>query len=163
ARFDAFIARYNQERPHQALGMKVPADIYVRSPRIYRGLDDLTYPFHDATFTVTHCGRLCFKGRKVNLSHALAGQNIGVTQVGESSSGTARTCRPSCANCPQGAIRSSPSTAKLLICRPMKRPASKRPWSHLVRDAWSMRSAPAKSRNHRRGTRALTISRMTHS
>src|SRR5207302_7982030 len=40
-------------------------------------------PFHDATFTVTHCGRICFKGRKVNLSHVFAGQNVGVTQVGE--------------------------------------------------------------------------------
>jgi len=26
ARFDAFVERFNQERPHQALGMKVPAD-----------------------------------------------------------------------------------------------------------------------------------------
>jgi putative transposase len=83
ARFDAFVARYNQERPHQALGMKVPAELYARSPRVYRGLEELTYPFHDWTITVTHCGRICFKGRKVNLSHALAGQNVGVTQVGE--------------------------------------------------------------------------------
>jgi putative transposase len=83
ARFDAFVERYNHERPHQALAMKVPADVYVRSPRVYRGLDELTYPFHDATFTVTRCGRICFKGRKINLSHALAGQNVGVTQVGE--------------------------------------------------------------------------------
>jgi putative transposase len=83
ARFDAFVARYNHERPHQALQMKVPGDVYVRSPRVYRGLAELAYPFHDATFTVTHCGRLCFKGRKVNLSHALAGQNVGVTQVGD--------------------------------------------------------------------------------
>jgi putative transposase len=82
-RFDAFIERYNQDRPHQALAMKVPADIYERSPRVYRGLTELTYPFHDATFTVTHCGRICFHGRKVNLSHAFAGQNVGVTQVGE--------------------------------------------------------------------------------
>ena len=83
ARFDAFVARYNDERPHQALGMKVPADVYARSPRLYRGLEDLTYPFHDATFTVTHCGRICFHGRKINLSHVFAGQNVGVTQVGE--------------------------------------------------------------------------------
>ena len=82
-RFDAFVDRYNEDRPHQALAMKVPADVYVRSPRVYRGLDELTYPFHDATFTVTHCGRICFHGRKVNLSHAFAGQNVGVTQVGE--------------------------------------------------------------------------------
>jgi hypothetical protein len=41
------------------------------------------YPFHDTTITVTHCGRICFKGQKVNLGHAFAGQNVGVTQVGE--------------------------------------------------------------------------------
>ena len=83
ARFDAFVQQFNQERPHQALAMKVPADVYLRSPRLYRGLEELTYPFHDATFTVTQCGRICFKGRKVNLSHVFAGQNVGVTQVGE--------------------------------------------------------------------------------
>jgi putative transposase len=83
ARFDAFVTQFNQERPHQALEMKVPADVYARSPRVYRGLEDLTYPFHDQTITVTHCGRICFKGQKVNLSHVFAGQNVGVTQVGE--------------------------------------------------------------------------------
>ncbi|HEX4575066.1 MAG TPA: IS481 family transposase [Gemmatimonadales bacterium] len=83
ARFDAFIECYNHERPHQALGMQVPAAVYTRSPRVYRGLDELTYPFHDATITVTHCGRICFQGRKVNLSHVFAGQNVGVTQVGD--------------------------------------------------------------------------------
>jgi putative transposase len=83
ARFDAFVAQYNRDRPHQALEMHVPADLYARSPRVYRGLDELTYPFHDGTFTVTQCGRICFKGRKVNLSHVFAGQNVGVTPVGE--------------------------------------------------------------------------------
>jgi len=83
ARFDTFIERYNRERPHQALDMKVPADLYVRSPRVYRGLDDLTYPFHDRTVTVTRCGRLCFGRRKINLSQVFAGQNVGVTQVGD--------------------------------------------------------------------------------
>ena len=83
ARFDAFVARYNRERPHQALGMKVPADLYTRSARVYRGLQELSYPFHDQTITVTGCGRICFKGQKVNLSHVFAGQNVGVTQVGE--------------------------------------------------------------------------------
>ena len=83
ARFDAFVEQYNRERPHQALDMKVPADVYGRSARVYRGLEELTYPFHDGTFTVTQCGRICFKGRKVNLSHVFAGQNVGVTQVGE--------------------------------------------------------------------------------
>ena len=83
ARFDTFVARYNQERPHQALDMNVPAALYTRSARLYRGLEDLSYPFADATFTVTHCGRICFHGRKINLSHVFAGQNVGVTQVGD--------------------------------------------------------------------------------
>src|SRR6186713_1807452 len=83
ARFDTFVTRYNQDRPHQALGMKVPAAVYVRSPRVYRGLQELTYPFHDHTIAVTRCGRICFNGRKVNLSHVFAGQNVGVTQVDE--------------------------------------------------------------------------------
>ena len=83
ARFDAFVQQYNQDRPHQALDMKVPADIYVRSARVYRGLEELRYPFHDGTFTVTQCGRICFKGQKVNLSQVFAGQHVGVTQVGE--------------------------------------------------------------------------------
>ena len=64
ARFDAFVERYNRDRPHQALGMKVLADLYVRSARVYRGLEDLTYWFHDQTIMVTHCGRICFKGPK---------------------------------------------------------------------------------------------------
>ena len=32
---------------------------------------------------VTGCGRICFRGRKVNLSHVFAGQSVGVTQVAE--------------------------------------------------------------------------------
>jgi putative transposase len=55
ARFDTFVTRYNQDRPHQTLGMKVPAELYTRSARVYRGLEDVSYPFADATFTVTHC------------------------------------------------------------------------------------------------------------
>ena len=50
---------------------------------MYRGLEDLTYPFHDQTIMVTRCGRICFQGRKVNLSHVFADQSVGVTQVGE--------------------------------------------------------------------------------
>ncbi len=83
ARFDAFVERFNQERPHQALAMQVPAERYTPSPRPYRGLSDLDYPFHDWAGTVTSCGRLCYKGRKVNISMALAGHAVGVRQVSE--------------------------------------------------------------------------------
>ena len=61
--------------------MKVPAELYTPSARPYLGLEDLEYPFHDFTITVTHCGRLCFKGRKINLSHVFAGQTVGIKQT----------------------------------------------------------------------------------
>jgi len=41
-RFDAFVERYNHDRPHQALAMKAPGNVYTRSARVYRGLDELT-------------------------------------------------------------------------------------------------------------------------
>jgi len=43
----------------------------------------LTYPFHDRTITVTHCGRVCFGRRKINLSTVFAGQNVGVKEVSD--------------------------------------------------------------------------------
>jgi putative transposase len=83
ARFDSFIERYNQERPHQALGMRAPGELYTPSSRPYQGLPAVAYPFHDWTATVTTCGRICFNGRKVNLSQVFAGHNVGVKQVTE--------------------------------------------------------------------------------
>ena len=83
SRFDVFIDRFNHERPHQALGMKVPGECYTASPRPYRGLTALTYPMHDWTGTVTHCGRICYKRQKINLSQVFAGQDVGVKQVSE--------------------------------------------------------------------------------
>jgi putative transposase len=74
---------YNQERPHQALEGRYPAQVYQPSRRPYTGLSDLEYPFHDRTITVTTCGRICFGRRKINLSHVFAGQNVGVKEVAD--------------------------------------------------------------------------------
>ena len=81
AKFDDFIACYNTERPHQALGMTCPAEHYAPSTRPYRGLPELDYPFHDKAVTVTTCGRICFNRRKINLSQVFAGQTVGIKQV----------------------------------------------------------------------------------
>jgi putative transposase len=48
-----------------------------------RGSPELGYPFHDRTVTVTSCGRICLAGRKINLSHAFAGQAVGIKEVAE--------------------------------------------------------------------------------
>jgi putative transposase len=83
AKFDRFIGEYTQERPHQALGMRYPSELYTQTARRYQGLRSLEYPLHDATLTVTQCGRLCFGGRKINLSVVFAGQNVGVREIAD--------------------------------------------------------------------------------
>ena len=54
ARFDAFVSEFNTERPHEALAMKVPLDLYTPSARRYNGLPEIDYPFHDRDALVTH-------------------------------------------------------------------------------------------------------------
>ena len=81
ARFDAFQSEFNTERPHEALGMKMPAEVYRPSLRPYLGLTDINYPFHDKTITVTTCGRLCMLRKKINIATVLAGQTLGIKEV----------------------------------------------------------------------------------
>ena len=82
-KFDTFIDEYNNDRPHEALGMKYPAELYKPSPRMYAGLPELVYPLHDLTTNVTHCGRICLHRKKINLSTVFAGQSVGLKEVEE--------------------------------------------------------------------------------
>jgi transposase InsO family protein len=81
AKFDAFVHDFNNERPHEALDMKYPAEVYKPSTRPYRGIGELSYPFHDRTALVTCCGRICIYKKKINLSTSLAGQAVGIKEV----------------------------------------------------------------------------------
>ena len=75
ARFDDFVTRYNTDRPHQALEMKVPADFYARSPRMYRGLEP-TRLIVEIPQIVVHEGNE--PGAFSDLGHAdaLAGEDV---------------------------------------------------------------------------------------
>src|SRR5262249_19428546 len=81
AKFDDFVQEFNTERPHQAIAMRCPGEIYTASMRPYLGLTELTYPFHDRDVLVTNCGRICIYRKKINISHVLAGQNLGIKEV----------------------------------------------------------------------------------
>jgi|ERR1700684_1154782 len=82
-KFDAFVHEFNNERPHEALDMKCPGEVYKASTRQYRGIAELSYPFHDRTALVTYCGRICIFKKKINLSTSLAGQAVGIKEVDE--------------------------------------------------------------------------------
>ena len=83
ARFDDFVTEFNTERPHEALGMRRPADIYIPSSKPYFGLPELSYPLHDREALVTACGRICMHRKKINVSTVLAGQKLGIKEVDE--------------------------------------------------------------------------------
>ena len=82
-RFDDFLSEFNEERPHEALAMKTPAELYAPSSRPYRGLPEVAYPFHDREILVTACGRICMHRKKINISTVMAGQRLGIKEVDE--------------------------------------------------------------------------------
>jgi len=81
ARFDDFVREFNTERPHEALAMKTPAELYTPSPRSYQGLPEIDYPLHDRDALVTACGRICMHRKKINISTVMAGQRLGLKEV----------------------------------------------------------------------------------
>jgi putative transposase len=80
-KFDYFKQEYNTERPHQALDMKCPSEVYKKSEVIYTGLPQVEYPMHDRIVTVSYCGRICINGRKINFSKVFGGQTVGIREV----------------------------------------------------------------------------------
>lgn len=82
-KLDRFQDVFNNERPHQAIGMRCPAEIYTPSARQYQGLPELDYPYADREILVTTCGRICLGRKRINFSTVFAGQRIGITQTAD--------------------------------------------------------------------------------
>lgn len=84
-KFDAFRETYNKERPHQALNMKSPADLYEASRKKFNPfLDPLEYPDHENTHQVSLCGSVHLKNKKrLYIGEPFGGQNVGIKRVEE--------------------------------------------------------------------------------
>ena len=59
-KFDSFIEESNNERPHAALAMQCPAQIYTASARPYDGIPEPYYPFHDRTPSTIPSDQKCY-------------------------------------------------------------------------------------------------------
>ena len=80
-RFDEFVEEFNQERPHEALAMKRPAQVYKASPRnLPAVLDEPQYPEHDDVVPVSRIGHIYFRRKQIYLSTALAFQYVGLRE-----------------------------------------------------------------------------------
>lgn len=65
-------------RPHEALGQRRPAALYVASDRLYvPRLQPITYPEHFAIRRVSTNGGIRWSERWVNVSHILATLPVG--------------------------------------------------------------------------------------
>jgi transposase InsO family protein len=79
--FDDFIEEFNRERPHEAIGMKRPAQLYKPSPRkLPNPLPDPSYPEHDDVLAVGGGGLVNFRNRTTYISQALAYQYVGIRE-----------------------------------------------------------------------------------
>ena len=82
--FDQFRREYNEERPHEALGMRTPAAIYAGPRRPYPSR--VPEPEYDSGMEVRRVcegGKFRWRGEFVFASHVLAGERIGLKPVAE--------------------------------------------------------------------------------
>lgn len=70
--------QFNEQRPHEALGMRCPSQLYERSVRAYRGgVEQLDYP-QMISRRVNKSGRIHWANEEVFVSSSLAGWSVGL-------------------------------------------------------------------------------------
>jgi transposase InsO family protein len=80
--FDGWRNVYNLERPSEAIGMRVPAECYKPSERVYpEKLPALEFSPEDKVRKVKHDGALWFQNRAWYIGQAFAGDSVGVRET----------------------------------------------------------------------------------
>jgi transposase InsO family protein len=78
AAFETWRQEFNEERPHQALGMEVPAKFYTPSAQRWSGTpQEIAYPGMQ-TRKVNACGFIVHQAQTIFVSKALAGWQVGL-------------------------------------------------------------------------------------
>ena len=81
-RFAAFVRDYNEERPHESLGQRMPASVYQTSPRAMPArLPKPDYPAEAAVRQVRSNGEIKWRGDFVHICSSLAGEALAVEQI----------------------------------------------------------------------------------
>jgi len=82
SKFDTFRTIYNDERPHEALGLEVPASQFTASPRPFPEKEPvIEYAPHLEVRLVSKQGYIKFKTLKLFLGEALSGERVALEAV----------------------------------------------------------------------------------
>ena len=80
AAFDLWRDQYNTQRPHEALGMRVPAEFYRPSPRAYEGTpEDLDYGGMETRKVKRRTGEIVYCKERIGISTAVGGWSVGLS------------------------------------------------------------------------------------
>lgn len=80
--FDSFRAEYNNERPHQSLQDRTPAELYRPSPRPFpKRLPKPEYPGHFEVRRVSRNGGIRWKKGWVNISTSLLEEYVALEEI----------------------------------------------------------------------------------
>jgi transposase InsO family protein len=81
-RFDEFRNQFNEERPHEALEMKRPAEVYHRSVReMPKQLDTYDYPAHYLVRRVSRAGAMRILNKQIFVTTTLKEDYVGLEAV----------------------------------------------------------------------------------
>jgi transposase InsO family protein len=78
--FDLWREEYNTERPHEGLGMRVPAEVYAASVRKYEGTPaDIDYGGMETRKVQPVSGVIGYRKEKIMITTAVAGWSVGLS------------------------------------------------------------------------------------
>ena len=81
-KFDGFREEFNQVRPHEAIDMKRPGEIYQTSSRVMpKRIDRYEYPGHYIVRRVSRAGTIRVFGKQIFVSHTLEEDYVGLEEV----------------------------------------------------------------------------------
>lgn len=76
--------QYNEQRPHEGIGMRVPAEVYRKSPRLYEGgSGPLRYDLNWESRLVKGKGMISFQGQHRFIGEAFEGERVGLKRKTE--------------------------------------------------------------------------------
>jgi len=80
AAFDLWREEYNTERPHEALGMRVPAEVYQRSGRAYEGTPtEIDYGGMETRKVRDKTGAIGYQKERIMITSAIGGWTVGLS------------------------------------------------------------------------------------